>query len=75
MNVLRLACIADGANEGSLREDRSRLTGLCLEYVLESFSSRLKLSHFKRGHSTTTLTVGRQVPCLAAYLNAQERGE
>jgi signal transduction histidine kinase len=38
MSDFRLAYIADGANEGSLREDRSwRLTGLYVEYGAETF--------------------------------------
>jgi len=47
---LRLAYIADGANEGALREARSLgLTGLCLGCVIESFLCMMKLSHFERG--------------------------
>lgn len=44
---LRLAYIADEANEGSLREVRSPLTGLSLECVAESFIYR-KLNDFER---------------------------
>jgi hypothetical protein len=47
---LRLAYIADGANEGSLREDRSwRLTGLCVKCVAKSFLNMMKLSYFGGG--------------------------
>ena len=71
MSVLKLAYIVEGANEGLRRVDRPwRLTGLCLACVSESFLYMMKLSHFERGHSTTTLTAGRLVACLLGLLTA-----